>query len=282
MCRHRQQQCKCATWIQFSISSWALSKLNACSNVTQILPRLWALKLLYWNRSMIHLVLLRSTDEACQNINQGLDQDFRSVTQCLTQLETWQQSANHGWLISPHLHLLASQEISFLHWVKVSVLEATCRKIPRGPVVFWEATACKLLLCTCKVGLWLGCLLEPGLGHRPSVLTCLPSPGAKDIGPHSPISAKSCKMKNDSLCSCGQGDNIRRTAVLLRSLCVSVLLINKHLPHSLEEDARVVTSEWQSMALRAWIILVKVQIIPHGSAVATRNRNSLHMKLCLV
>lgn len=45
---------------------------------------------------MIHLVLLRSAGEACQNVNQGLDQDFKSVTQCLTQLESWQLSTNHG------------------------------------------------------------------------------------------------------------------------------------------------------------------------------------------
>lgn len=42
---------------------------------------------------------------------------------------------------------------------------------------------------------------------------------------------------------------MHQTTVLLRSLCVSVLLINKHVPCSSEEDAQVVTFEWQSVAL---------------------------------
>lgn len=101
---------------------------------------------------MIHLVLLRSTGEACQNINQGLDQDFRSVTECLTQLETWQQSANHGWLIFPHLHLPAPQEMLFLHWVKVSVLEGTCRKIHHGAVASQKSPCSVLARWDCVVG----------------------------------------------------------------------------------------------------------------------------------
>lgn len=52
----------------------------------------------------------------------------------------------------------------------------------------------------------------------------------------------------------GGGNSILWTTVLLRSLCVSLLLINKHLPHSLEEDAQVVPSKWQSMALTGWSV----------------------------
>lgn len=102
--------------------------------------------------------------------------------------------------------------------------------------------------------MWLGCLLEPGLHHRPSVLTCLPSPEPRTELLVLLSLQSLVRKKNDRLCSWGQGDNVFRTTVLLRSLCVSVLLINKHLPHSLEEDAQVAPSKWQSMALTGWSV----------------------------
>lgn len=157
MCRHRQQQCKCATWIQFSILNWALSKLNACSNVTQILPRLWA---------YIEIIVLEQINDSSSpaekhwwSMPKHKSRTWSGFQVCLTMLNPAGDLAAEckSWVNDlPYLHLPAPQEVSFLHWVKVSVLEGTCRK---SLMVFWEATACEPLLCTCKVGLcgWGAC-----------------------------------------------------------------------------------------------------------------------------
>lgn len=120
---------------------------------TQILPRLW---------TYIEIIVLEQINDSSSPAEKhwwGMPKHksrtrsgFQVVTQCLTQLETWQQSANHGWLIFPHLRLSAPQEMLFLHWIKVSVLEGTCRKIHHGAVASQKSPCSVLARWDCVLG----------------------------------------------------------------------------------------------------------------------------------
>lgn len=151
---------------------------------------------------MIHLVLLRNAGEMCQNVNQGLDQDFRAVMQCLTQLETQQLSTNHGWPTSPHLHLPPPRR--FRSFVDLKSLSAR-RYLEENP--YWSAG---LLGCPWHVEAAARGHLSPALAKgvcvarvfirarsAPQVFCPQPAlPRAEEVTPHSHPSAKSCKCRN--------------------------------------------------------------------------------------